>query len=196
MEKFPELQALIDKNPSILAMLQEQVKEKKQSKRKVEHGQVIELPIIPTPEDGSPVPISMSIAKKLLKGTSRRPRTLTEESRFKMLANLQKGREALMQKKKGLIQVHDKKNIGTSKPMQQSIVANKPTQATQKYIIEPPKIKKQKKESSSSLDYSMEVQKNEALLKRIEQMQQNLHSSRSTSNPPPLKRSKAYSLFF
>jgi hypothetical protein len=192
MQKFPELQALMDKNPAILQMLQEQANPKKEAKKnKVKPGQVIEMPIVPqTPEDiNEPTPIPLSLAKKLLK-TTRRPRTLSDESKAKMLANLQKGREALQQKKK-IIQEIAKKRAASPAPVQQ--------QPTAKYIVQAPKPKKQKVVQEER-DYSHELQQNEAILRKIEQMQQNLNSRvqpRAPQQPPTqIKKSKGYSLFF
>jgi hypothetical protein len=189
MQKFPELQALMDKNPAILQMLQEQANTKKEAKNsKVKPGQVIEMPIVPPTQEeiNEPTPIPLSLAKKLLK-TTRRPRTLSDESRAKMLANLQKGREALQQKKK-IIQEIAKKRAAA--PVQQQ-------QPTAKYIVQAPKPKKQKVVHEER-DYSHELQQNEAILKKIEQMQQNLNSrvQPRAQSPAPIKRSKGYSLFF
>lgn len=189
MEKFPEIQALIDKNPAILQMLKEQAVSKKETKKsKVQPGQVIEMPIVPeTPEEqNEPTPIPLSLAKKLLK-TTRKPRTLSEESRAKMLANLQKGREALQQKKK-IIQEIAKKRAASPTPVQAP---------TAKYIVQAPKTKKAKVVQDQR-DYNQELQQNEAILKKIEQMQQSLNSrvQPKVQQPPQLKRSKGYSLFF
>ncbi len=189
MEKFPQIQALIDKNPAFLQMLKEQPSSKKETKKtKVQPGQVIEMPIVPpTPEEmNEPTPIPLSLAKKLLK-TSRKPRTLSEESRAKMLANLQKGREALQQKKK-LIQEIARKRPATPTPEQQP---------TAKYIVQAPKAKKPKVQEQER-DYNYELQQNEAILRKIEQMQQNLNSrvQPRMQQPPASKKAKGFSLFF
>jgi hypothetical protein len=190
MEKFPQIQALIDKNPAILQMLKEQTSSKKESKKpKVQPGQVIEMPVVsPTPEElNEPTPIPLYLAKKLLK-TSRKPRTLSEESRAKMLANLQKGREALQQKKK-IIQEIARKRPATPTPEQQ--------QPTAKYIVQAPKAKKPKVQEQER-DYNYELQQNEAILRKIEQMQQNLNSrvQPRMQQPTASKKAKGFSLFF
>lgn len=195
MEKFPEIQALIDKNPAILQMLKEQTNSKKETKKnKVQPGQVIEMPVVPpTPEElNEPTPIPLSLAKKLLK-TSRKPRTLSEESRAKMLANLQKGREALQQKKR-LIQEIAKKEIAKKRPA----TPTPEQQPTAKYIVQAPKPKKPKVQAEER-DYNYELQQNEAMLKKIEQMQQSLNSRvqpRMQQQPVATKKAKGFSLFF
>ena len=156
MEKFPEIVKLMDKNPAILQMLKEQTGSKKETKKsKIQPGQVIEMPVVPpTPEElNEPTPIPLSLAKKLLK-TSRKPRTLSEESRAKMLANLQKGREALQQKKR-LIQEIAKKEIAKKRPATPT-----PEQPTAKYIVQAPKPKKPKVQAEER-DYNYELQQND-----------------------------------
>ena len=177
MEKLSEIQALIDKNPAFLQMLKEQNKEMKK-KKKLEPGQVIEVPVVAQNEK-EPTPIPMYLAKKMMK-TSRKPRVLSEESRAKMLANLQKGREALQHKKKIISEMVPKK--------EQAPVP------TAKYVVQTPKPKKRKEEQ----DYSTDVAQHEELLRRLEYMQKQL--GQSNSNRPrgavqPPKKSK-FSLFF
>lgn len=177
MEKFPQIQALIDKNPNILQLLKEQNKENKK-KKKVEPGQVIEVPV--TQNEKEPTPIPMYLAKKMMK-TSRKPRVLSEESRAKMLANLQKGREALQHKKKIISEMVNKKEQPAPVP-------------TAKYVVQAPKPKKRKEEQDNLAD----VAHHEELLRRLEAMQKQL--GQSNSNRPrgavqPPKKSK-FSLFF
>ena len=184
MEKFPQIQALIDKNPAIFQKLMDQANSKKEPKKpKVQPGQVIEMPIVqPTPEEmNEPTPIPLSLAKKLLK-TSRKPRTLSEESKAKMLANLQKGREALQQKKKMMQEIARKRPASPAPPQQ----------PTAKYVVQAPKSKKPKVQEQR--DYNVELQQNEAMLKKIEQMQQSLNSRVQQS--VPTRKSKGFSLFF
>jgi len=185
MEKFPQIQALIDKNPAIFQKLMDQANSKKEPKKpKVQPGQVIEMPIVqPTPEEmNEPTPIPLSLAKKLLK-TSRKPRTLSEESKAKMLANLQKGREALQQKKKMMQEIARKRPASPAPPQQ----------PTAKYVVQAPKSKKPKVQEQER-DYNKELQQNEAMLKKIEQMQQSLNSRVQQS--VPTRKSKGFSLFF
>jgi hypothetical protein len=194
MEKFPEIVKLMDKNPAILQMLKEQTGSKKETKKsKIQPGQVIEMPVVPpTPEElNEPTPIPLSLAKKLLK-TSRKPRTLSEESRAKMLANLQKGREALQQKKR-LIQEIAKKEITKKRPA----TPTPEQQPTAKYIVQAPKPKKPKVQAEER-DYNYELQQNEAMLKKIEQMQQSLNSrvQPRMQQPVATKKAKGFSLFF
>lgn len=196
MEKYPEIVKLMDKNPAILQMLKEQTTSKKETKKsKIQPGQVIEMPVVPsTPEElNEPTPIPLSLAKKLLK-TSRKPRTLSEESRAKMLANLQKGREALQQKKR-LMQEIAKKEIAKKRPATPTPEQQQPTA---KYIVQAPKPKKPKVQAEER-DYNYELQQNEAMLKKIEQMQQSLNSRvqpRMQQQPVATKKAKGFSLFF
>jgi hypothetical protein len=178
MEKLSEIQALIDQNPNILQMLKEQNKEMKK-KKKLEPGQVIEVPFVAEKEK-EPTPIPMYLAKKMMK-TTRKPRVLSEESRAKMLANLQKGREALQHKKKIISEMVTKKEQPAPVP-------------TAKYVVQAPKPKKRKEEQ----DYITDIAQHEEMLKRLEYMQKQL--GQSNSNRPrgavqPPKKSK-YSLFF
>lgn len=177
MEKLSEIQALIDKNPNILQMLKEQNKEMKK-KKNLEPGQVIEVPF--AEKETEPTPIPMYLAKKMMK-TTRKPRVLSEESRSKMLANLQKGREALQHKKKIISEMMTKKEQPAPVP-------------TAKYVVQAPKPKKRKEEQ----DYLTDVAQHEDMLRRLELMQKQL--GQSNSNRPrgavqPPKKSK-YSLFF
>lgn len=178
MEKLSEIQALIDQNPNILQMLKEQNKEMKK-KKKLEPGQVIEVPIVAEKEK-EPTPIPMYLAKKMMK-TTRKPRVLSEESRAKMLANLQKGREALQNKKKIISEMVNKQDQPAPVP-------------TAKYVVQAPKPKKRKEEQ----DHSADVAQHEELLKRLEYMQKQLgqsNSIRPRGAVQPPKKSK-FSLFF
>ncbi len=191
MDSFNQLKELVQKNPEVLKFLQQPDVKKESKKQKVVPGQTIE---IPQTDDASaqPIPISMAQAKQLLK-KSRKPRTLSEESRAKMLANLQKGRESLKLKKEQMIQ-QAKKVVADQ--------VQKPKPVAAKFIVKPPKAKKQQPkavmvEDDSSSDESVQAQldKNEALLRKIQQMQKASYSDR-VPQPPTLKRQKRFSLFY
>lgn len=189
MESLNQLKELVQKNPDVLKYLQQPDPRKQPKKPKVVPGQTIELPS--QNEQAAPIPISMAQAKLLLK-KPRKPRTLSEESKAKMLANLQKGREALKLKKEQQIQQAKKTVAEQIKPQA------KP--ATTKFVVKPPKAKKPKAvmvEDDPSSDESIEAQldKNEALLKKIQQMQRASYSDR-VAPPPALKRQKRFSLFY
>ena len=183
MDSFNQLKELVQKNPDVLKFLQQPEPKKETKKPKVEPGQTIEIP----QTDAQPIPISMAQAKQLLK-KPRKPRTLSEESRTKMLANLQKGRESLKLKKEQMIQQAKKTIAEQAKPV-----------AT-KYVVKQPKAKKPKAimvEDDSSGDESIEKQidKNEALLRKIQQMQKTSYSQK-VAPPPALTRQKRFSLFY
>jgi hypothetical protein len=124
MDSFNQLKELVQKNPDVLKYLSQPDPRKQQKKPKVIPGQTIEIPS--HDESVSPIPISMAQAKQLLK-KPRKPRTLSDESKAKMLANLQKGREALKLKKEQMIQQAKKTIAGQVKP-----------QATTKFVVKPP----------------------------------------------------------
>ena len=182
MESFDQLKELIQKNPDVLKYLQQPDTKKESKKPKVVPGQTLEIP-----QSDQPIPISMAQAKQLLK-KQRKPRVLSEESKAKMLANLQKGRESLKLKKTQMIQ-EAKKNIAEQA---------KPPVA--KYIVKQPVPKAKKPKAvvvEESDDDSVEVQleRNEALLKKIQQMQKQTYNERIPP-PPALKRQKRFSLFY
>jgi hypothetical protein len=187
MDSFNQLKELVQKNPDVLKFLQQPELKKETKKPKVVPGQTIEIPQSDV-ESAQPIPISMTQAKQLLKKT-RKPRNLSEESRTKMLANLQKGRESLKLKKEQMIQ-QAKKTIAEH--------AKQPVAA--KFVVKQPKQKKPKAvvvEDDSSSDESIEAQidRNEALLRKIQQMQKSSYSER-VAPPPALKRQKRFSLFY
>jgi hypothetical protein len=183
MDSFNQLKELVQKNPDVLKFLQQPEPKKESKKPKVAPGQTIEIP----QADVQPIPISMAQAKQLLK-KPRKPRTLSEESRAKMLANLQKGRESLKLKKEQMIQQAKKTIAEQAKP------------ASTKFVVKQSKVKKPKAimvEDESSGDESIEKQidRNEALLRQIQQMQKASYSDR-VAPPPALKRQKRFSLFY
>lgn len=186
MDSFNQLKELVQKNPDVLKYLSQPDPRKQQKKPKVIPGQTIEIPS--HDESVSPIPISMAQAKQLLK-KPRKPRTLSDESKAKMLANLQKGREALKLKKDQKIQQAKKTIADQVKP-----------QATTKFVVKPPAPKKAKAvvvEDILSDDESIETQldRNEALLRKIQHMQQSSYKQR-VAPPPELKRQKRFSLFY
>lgn len=186
MDSFNQLKELVQKNPEVLKYLQQPDPRKQPKKPKVIPGQTIELPS--HDETVSPIPISMAQAKQLLK-KPRKPRNLSEESKAKMLANLQKGREALKLKKDQMIQQAKKTIAEQVKP-----------QPTTRFVVKPPAPKKAKAvvvEDIMTDDESIETQldRNEALLRKIQQMQKSTYSER-VAPPPALKRQKRFSLFY
>jgi Ni,Fe-hydrogenase I large subunit len=173
-----KLQELLQQNPQLLKQLQQPEPVKKEKKNKLAPGQTIELPVME-----EPVPISMAQAKQLLK-KQRKPRNLSEESKAKMLANLQKGREALKLKKTQMIQT-------TKKAVAEQV---RPSTPVAKFLVKEPKPKKIRPVvvASDSDDDSVEAQidHNAKLLKKIQQLQ------KSIPPPPTLQRQKRFSLFY
>ena len=187
MDSFDQLKDLVQKNPDVLKLLQQPDPRKAPKKPKLVPGQTIEIPQSKD-MDEAPIPISMAQAKQLLK-KQRKPRTLSDESKAKMLANLQKGREALKLKKEKMIQETKKVIAEKVKP-----------QPTTKFVVKPPAPKRAKAvmvEDVSSGDESIETQldRNEALLRQIQQMQQSSYKQR-VAPPPELRRQKRFSLFY
>jgi hypothetical protein len=174
-----KLQELLQQNPQLLKQLQQPEPVKKEKKNKLAPGQTIELPVME-----EPVPISMAQAKQLLK-KQRKPRNLSEESKAKMLANLQKGREALKLKKTQMVQT-------TKKAVAEQV--SRPSTPVAKFLVKEPKPKKIRPVvvASDSDDDSVEAQidHNAKLLKKIQQLQ------KSIPPPPTLQRQKRFSLFY
>lgn len=173
-----KLQALLQQNPQLLEQLQQAEPVKKEKKPKLAPGQTIELPAME-----EPVPISMAQARQLLK-KQRKPRNLSEESKAKMLANLQKGREALKLKKTQMLQTA-KKNVAEQV---------RPSTPVAKFLVKQPQPKKRRPVvvASESDDDSVEVQldHNTKLLRKIQELQ------KSIPPPPALQRQKRFSLFY
>ena len=186
MESFDQLKDIIQKNPDVLKFLQQPDPRKAPKKPKLVPGQTIEIPQSKD-IDEAPIPISMAQAKQLLK-KQRKPRTLSDESKAKMLANLQKGREALKLKKEKMIQETKKAIADKVKP-----------QPTTKFVVKPPAPKRAKavvvEDVSSEDDIETQLDRNEALLRQIQQMQQSSYKQR-VAPPPELKRQKRFSLFY
>jgi hypothetical protein len=190
MNSIDQLKELVQKNPDVLKYLQQPEVKKETKKPKIVPGQTIE---IPHDESTAPIAISMAQAKKLLK-KQRKPRELSEESKAKMLANLQKGRESLKLKKEQKLQAVKQ---ALAQPAQTKPVA--PKQVAAKFIVKPPAPKKAKAvvvEDVLSDDDSIETQleRNEALLRQIQQMQEKAKTK--IPGPPALKRQKRFSLFY
>jgi hypothetical protein len=184
MESFNQLKELVQKNPEVLKYLQQPDPRKEPKKPKIIPGQTIELP-----ESDAPIPISMAQAKQLLK-KPRKPRNLSEESKAKMLANLQKGREALKLKKDHMIQQAKKTIVEQTKPPAAKFIVKQPA-------AKPKKTKAVVVEDVLTDDESLEVQleRNEALLRKVQQMQKQSYNER-VPPPPALKRQKRFSLFY
>jgi hypothetical protein len=195
MELNPELKdLLLKKGPELLNFLKGQETKEKPKKSKIAPGQTIEIPETDIPQSDAPIPISMAAARRLLR-KPRKPRTLSDESKAKMLANLQKGREAL-KKKKEMQAKATQAYVETQK--------KEPQVPTKKYVVKERKPKKAKLQpqedysDESEIDeeeYNQKLKHNEQLLKRIQQMQQQIQQQRIPP-PPPLKRQRGYSLFY
>jgi hypothetical protein len=188
MDSFNQLKELVQKNPDVLKLLQQPEPQIKTKKSKIIPGQTIEIPQTShAVEEG--IPISMAQAKQLLK-KQRKPRTLSDESKAKMLANLQKGREALKLKKEQMINQAKKTIAAQVKPPVTKFVVKQPT-------VKPKKTKAVVVEDVMTDDESIEVQleRNEALLRKVQQMQQQAMNERVAA-PPQLKRQKRFSLFY
>ena len=188
MESLSQLKELIQKNPDVLKYLQQSETKKEAKKPKLIPGQTIEIPQESQAME-QPIPISMAQAKQLLK-KQRKPRTLSEESKTKMLANLQKGREALKLKKEQMIQQAKKTVAEQIKPPAAKFIVKQP-------VTKPKKTKAVVVEDIASDDEPLEVQleRNEALLRKVQQMQQQSYNER-VAPPPALRRQKRFSLFY
>jgi hypothetical protein len=185
MDTLNKLKELYQSNPELFKMDEPKAPAVKSKKQKAEPGNTIEIPESMLPNKEEPIPISIAQARKLLKQT-RKPRVLSEEAKAKMLANLQKGRETLKRKKEETSQA-------TKTYVEEQKKAVLPSVPVKKYVIKERQSKKAKKEEGEDLEY--EVQKNEQLLKRIQEMQQQL--KQRVPPPPPLRRqSPSFRLFY
>jgi hypothetical protein len=201
-----QLRQVVKQNPELFELLTGSKRTGRpagsKNKQSITPGQTIEVPQQP---DEEPQPISLSRAKELLK-KQRKPRVLSEESRAKMLENLQKGREALKAKKQSAPR-EPRPSTPEQHPDKNVVV--------KKYVVKQPPVKKQKQsvkhqpefiyddESSEEEELkSVKLRKTERMLEKLEQLQQRIQNTpqprqaRETLQQPALRRQGAFRMFY